>query len=37
MSERRFGLTHAILPGISFLALAALFAFTDLDRMIAHA
>jgi membrane-associated PAP2 superfamily phosphatase len=37
MNERRFGLNHAILPGIAFLVLAALFAFTDLDLMIARA
>lgn len=37
MNERRFGLNHAMLPGIAFLILAALFAFTDLDLMIARA
>jgi membrane-associated PAP2 superfamily phosphatase len=37
MNERHFGLNHAILPGLAFLVLAALFAVTDLDLMIARA
>jgi membrane-associated PAP2 superfamily phosphatase len=37
MSERRFGITHGLLPAVAFLAVAALFAFSDLDRTIARA
>ncbi len=37
MSERRLGLTHGLLPAIAFLAVATLFAFTDLDLTIARA
>ena len=30
-------LSHAVLPGLAFVAIAALFAMTDLDRTLAHA
>jgi membrane-associated PAP2 superfamily phosphatase len=36
MSERRPLASHALWPAVAFIAVAALFAFSDLDRMIAH-
>lgn len=36
MSERRPVASHVLWPAVAFIAVAALFAFSDLDRMIAH-
>ena len=37
MFERRLLRTHVVLPALAFLAIATVFALTDLDLGIAHA